>query len=122
MQLNRVRARRTRRYPTTRWDDPKAFALCDGCKFITYHDDLQEQMEYRGGTSPVGTGWLVCPTCYDTPNAQLAPPILKPDPVPVRNPRPDDGNNNTFLITEDGHPIITEGEDDEADDAAIGVT
>lgn len=122
MQVNRVRRRGPRRHPVTRWLDPKAFALCDGCKFLTYRDDLREQMDYRGGTSPVGLGWLVCPTCYDTPNAQLAPPILKPDPVPVYKPRPDDGNDNRGIVTDTPpiQPIVTEGE--EPDDGPLGAS
>lgn len=122
MQVNRPIRRGKLRRPVTRWYGAQgAYALCDGCKFLTYHNDLREQMEYRGGTSPVGTGWLVCRNCYDTPNAQFAPPLLKPDPVPTRNPRPDDGEDKRGLVTEgEEQPIITEGED--PNDGPIGVS
>lgn len=105
-QTNRPQAKRHIRDPVTVWNNPRAYALCDGCKFLTYRDQLEMQMDYRGGTSPVWTGFLVCPQCNDTPNAQFAPPILKPDPVPTFMPRPDD-EYSPFLITWSGDPLIT---------------
>lgn len=106
-QTNKPRHYGHRKRPVTNWRQPRAYALCDRCKHLTYRDELREQMEYRGGTSPVPTGLLVCPECYDTPNAQFAPPLLKPDPVPVYMPRPDDTGGNPFLIAWDGSPFIT---------------
>lgn len=107
-QTNRPAAKSHIKSPVTDVKRPRAYALCDGCKFLTYHDELREQMDYRGGTSPVPTGFLVCPQCYDTPNAQFSPPILKPDPVPTYRPRPDD-DGIMILATEDFAPIIADG-------------
>lgn len=97
---SRVRAR-------TDWNNPRAFALCDGCKMLTFRDELTMQMDYRGGMSPVATGFLVCPKCYDTPNAQFQLQVFKPDPVPVYMPRPDD-SGAFYILTEDGKIICTE--------------
>lgn len=73
--------------------NPRALALCDGCGFLVQHDTLQKEMQYRGGLSPVWTGFLVCGRCLDVPNAFGRLQVLPPDPVPVKDPRPDDGPN-----------------------------
>jgi hypothetical protein len=91
-QTNKPRKWGSRVRVSTDWNNPRAFALCDGCKMLTYRDQLTKQMDYRGAQSP---------------QAQLAPPILKPDPVPVFMPRPDD-HEVAVLLTEDGRPIATE--------------
>lgn len=68
-----------------------AQAQCDRCSWWVQRSSLMEQMEYRGGTSPVPTGIFVCAHCYDVPNPQgaLNVEVLRQDPVPVMNPRPD---------------------------------
>ena len=86
--------------------NPRALALCDGCKFLTYRDQLTMQMDYRGTPAPVPLGYLVCPRCLDVPNAQGAPAILRVDPVPVLNPRPDDGGI-AWLITHLDEQFVT---------------
>jgi hypothetical protein len=63
-------------------------AICDRCGLLTYHTDLVEQADFRGGDAPVGTGILVCKECNDVPQPYYARPIIKQDPYPVRNPRP----------------------------------
>lgn len=73
--------------------NPRAAALCDGCKFLVNHDTLRKQMQYRGGDTPVWTGQLVCGACLDVPQPYFKKQVLKPDPVPVRLPRPDDAPN-----------------------------
>lgn len=70
--------------------DPVGFAICDGCGFAVMYSDLREKMEYRGGMTPVGTGLRVCGTCDDVPNNYFQLQVLRPDPVPLQNPRPDD--------------------------------
>ena len=69
-------------------NNPDGAGVCDGCGFVVPYNDLKEQMDYRGGSNPVGLGLRVCSMCYDTPNAQLKKQIFKPDPVPFKNPRP----------------------------------
>ena len=68
--------------------NPVPRAVCDQCGFIVRHTDLRMQMDYRGGDAPVPQGILVCPKCYDKPQAQNARPIIKQDPYPQENPRP----------------------------------
>jgi hypothetical protein len=106
-QTNKPRKWGSRVRVHTDWNNPRAYALCDGCKMLTYRDSLQMQKDYRGGLAPVETGFLVCPKCYDQPQAQFSPPMLKPDPVPTFMPRPDD-HEPAILLTEDGHAIATE--------------
>jgi len=67
-------------------DSPLALGICDKTGFVFRHIDLVKQMEWRGN-SLVWTGFLVGRCYADKPNEQLRPPILPPDPVPVRNPR-----------------------------------
>lgn len=74
--------------------DPRALAICDGCGFQVNHRHLRERREYRGGSTPVGTGLMVCGVCDDTPQPYYSRQVLAPDPVPVRNPRPD--SNDSF--------------------------
>lgn len=81
--------------------NPRALALCDGCKMPTFRDTLTMQMDYRGTPAPVPLGFLVCPRCLDVPNAQGAPAILPIDPVPIIDPRPDD-SGIPWLITSYG--------------------
>lgn len=98
-QTNKPQRHGSRVHAVTDWNNPRAFALCDGCKMLTYRDALQMQMDYRGGMSPVPTGFLVCPKCYDTPNAQFMLQVFKPDPVPTYLPRPDDVDLGTLKVT-----------------------
>lgn len=66
---------------------PEAQAICDRCKFTVSRADLRWQMEYAGPTV-INKRLLVCRDCLDTPNPQLRTVTLPPDPVPVRDPRP----------------------------------
>ncbi len=74
------------------------------------HEDLREQKDYRGGNVPVGNGMWVCGKCQDVPNQYQKRQVLPPDPVPVQNPRPDDGSPSQVIATEDLDPIWTEDE------------
>jgi hypothetical protein len=67
-------------------DSPKALGICDYTGFVHNRIDLVRQMEWRGNAL-VWTGFYVGKTYADRPNEQLRPPILPPDPVPVREPR-----------------------------------
>lgn len=59
---------------------------CDISGLPTMHADLVKQMDYFGETLQ-WTGYMVRREFYDEPNPQKIPVRLKPDPVPVRNPR-----------------------------------
>lgn len=67
-------------------DNPKALGICDATGFIFKRKDLLRQMEWRGERL-VWTGYYVGRPFLDTPNPQLIPPFLPPDPVPIVDPR-----------------------------------
>jgi len=67
-------------------NSPDALGICDYTGFVFNRKDLFKQMEWRGN-GLVWTGYMVGQPYLDIPNEQLRPPILPPDPVPVRIPR-----------------------------------
>lgn len=67
-------------------NNPKAFAVCDRCGLWNNHSDLQWQFDFRGRTLQ-NIRILVCDTCLDTPQPQLKPRIIPPDPLPILNAR-----------------------------------
>lgn len=68
---------------------PQAKGVCDRCGEWYLLSALEKQMEYFG-PSLQWTGFLVCrDKCLDVPQPQNIPLILPPDPVPVKNPRPE---------------------------------
>ena len=69
-------------------DNVRPLGQCDRCHMIYNRDQLSMQMEWAG-LALAPTGKLHCPRCYDQPDPQLRTIILKPDPEPVVNPRPD---------------------------------
>lgn len=68
--------------------DPRGIARCDYSGLMVRHADLVKQMQYRG-TGLVWTGLMVSPKFSDLPNAQDLIPLIRLDPVPLINPRPD---------------------------------
>lgn len=69
--------------------NPRAFGVCDRCRFLYNLETLVFQHEWQG--NQLVNLWLrVCPRCLDKPHEFTRPPILPPDPVPVYQPRPDD--------------------------------
>jgi hypothetical protein len=70
------------------WNNPRALARCDYSGFIVEHKDLVKQMAYRG-RGLVYTGFMVHKRFVDKPNSQDLTPLIKQDPVPIRDPRPD---------------------------------
>lgn len=68
--------------------DPRGIARCDYSGLMVRHADLVKQMQYRG-TGLVWTGLMVSPKFADLPNPQELIPLIKLDPVPLTNPRPD---------------------------------
>ncbi len=80
---------------------PQAVGICDYSGFVFNHRDLCRQMEWRGNALE-WTGFLVGRPFLDVPNQQSRPPIMGPDPVPIQNPRPPQGQ----LITWDSNPYI----------------
>lgn len=76
-------------------ENPTALGICDYTGFIFNRDDLVRQMEWRGNAL-VWTGYYVGRPYADIPNPQLKPPILPPDPVPVKDPRPPHYSDQTW--------------------------
>lgn len=70
---------------------PEALGMCDHTQFVHMRKDLVRQMEYRG-EDLVWTGLYVGRQYVDVPNDQLRPPLLAPDPVPVLEPRVQQGS------------------------------
>ena len=67
---------------------PTAFAICDRCSFRYNRTDLSWQFDWRGSQLQ-NLRILVCDRCLDVPQEQLRSYSPPPDPIPVRNPRPD---------------------------------
>lgn len=73
---------------------PEALGVCDQCGFTYNLRELKWQLQWQG-MQLQRIPYLVCDTCWDTPQEQLRTIILPPDPVPVDNPRPE---NYTFEV------------------------
>jgi hypothetical protein len=84
---------------------PKALGICDYSGFVFHRTDLVRQMEWRGNAL-IWTGFYVGKPYVDKPNEQLRPPILPPDPVPVKEPRLPQGTVETFSVNT--LPIISQ--------------
>lgn len=68
---------------------PEAAGICDRCGFKYSLRDLVGQREWRGPRL-MDIRVKVCPKCTDIPFIFNKPIIYPPDPVPVRDPRPQD--------------------------------
>lgn len=89
MQYAYGKGRKHRTQPQFDAKSPHGLAICDGCGFMVQHTELREKKDYRGGTTPVGLSLRVCSSCDDIPQPYYRRLLLKPDPIPLRNPRPD---------------------------------
>jgi hypothetical protein len=83
-----MRVRNHGKYTKMSMKDPRGIARCDYSGLMVRHCDLQKQMQYRG-TGLVWTGLMVAPQFADVPNPQDLIPLIRLDPVPLNNPRPD---------------------------------
>lgn len=97
---------------------PNAFGVCDRDGFRYNLRDLVWQEEWSG-LRLQNTRFLVCRRCLDVPNEQLRAYAVPPDPIPVRNPRPDSsfmggsvtvttiaGINATYLLDGLGNRVL----------------
>lgn len=94
---------------------PRAWGTCDRSGFITNHEKLVWQFDWRG-TRLENLRILVAPDMVDKPQRQLGTIILPPDPVGILNARPeqysmeehahllDQSGNQLFGM--DGNPLI----------------
>jgi hypothetical protein len=55
------------------------WGICDRCGFKVRHSRLRKEW----------TGLMVCPDDWDPKPAELRPPPVKPEGLPIRNPRPE---------------------------------
>lgn len=69
-------------------NNPRGIARCDYSGLMTRYSNLIKQKEYRG-TGLVWTGYYVNPKFADQPNEQNLIPLIRLDPVPLPNARPD---------------------------------
>lgn len=83
-----MRVRNHGKYTHMYKNSPRGIARCDYSGLMTRHSNLVRQMEYRG-TGLVWTGYMVNSKFTDVPNAQNLTPLIKLDPVPIVNARPD---------------------------------
>jgi hypothetical protein len=67
---------------------PRGIARCDYSGLMVRQASMKRQYEYRG-TGLVWTGFMVNPKFSDVPNPQNLTPLIKADPVPIVNTRPD---------------------------------
>lgn len=68
---------------------PRATAICDRCGRMVNHDRLQWQYDFQRGPRLFNLRILVCESCLDVPQQNGRTIVLPPDPVPIRNPRPE---------------------------------
>jgi hypothetical protein len=68
-------------------DHPTGLGICDYSGLVFNRKDMVKQMEWRGNRL-VWTGFIVGKSWVDMPQEQFRPPQLKPDPVPLKDPRP----------------------------------
>jgi hypothetical protein len=69
-------------------ENPVAAARCDASDFVVGNDQLIKQNQYMG-TTLNWTGFWVAKRFADKPNPSAATPILRADPTPIPNPRPE---------------------------------
>lgn len=74
------------RIPYVDPDNPQSWGKDDYTGLPVMHPDMVKQMEYIGN-GLVWNGFMVHYKDADQPNPQKIPPRLKPDPVPIPNPR-----------------------------------
>lgn len=84
---------------------PRAWGTSDRNGMIYNLKDLRYQLQWRG-TQLFSNGQLVGPDEYDVPNRQLGTIILPPDPVGVKNARPEQYTIDEIWprLTQDGQP------------------
>ncbi len=80
-------------------DNPRAFAICQRCGFITNLYKLSWQWQWQAFTL-YNTGLLVCNECYDKPSEFLKTLVLPPDPPPLYNVRPEN-----YTVDEEGPTV-----------------
>jgi len=91
-------------------ESPRAEIVCGRCGFRYNVGQLMEQYDYQGSSQLQGTNIFVCTRCYDEPQPQTSPYVLRPDPDPAYNARPEPYvvDETNWLTTEGGDIIDTQ--------------
>lgn len=89
---------------------PSAWATCGRCGFVTNLINLQWQFDFRG-LQLQNLQILVCEDCLDLPQRQLGTIIIPPDPVGVKNARPEQYAIDEIWprLTQGGQPRYLQG-------------
>ncbi len=94
---------------------PEAFGVCDRCGTWRNRSDLTWQYDYRGNALQ-NLRILVCAEtsrCNDIPQEQLRPVIIPPDPLTIKDPRPENfasvyaPSSTQVIITDGGTNVLT---------------
>jgi hypothetical protein len=93
-------------------NDPRAFAICDRCATLYNLKDLSWQIQWDA-TQRYNTRFLVCKSCYDTPQDQLRTVIPPADPVAIKDARPEffEQAEVDFWTVEGGDHVLMENSD-----------
>jgi hypothetical protein len=83
-----MRVRNHGKYTKMSKDNPRAIGRCDYSGLLVSHAGMKDQYQYRG-QGLVKTGYRVYSKFLDVPNPQDLSPLIKADPVPIQNARPD---------------------------------
>lgn len=75
------------RYVATDMMKPEPVGVCDRTGFLFKLSEMPFQYQYRGNAL-VNLNIRVAERYLDKPSEFLRPPLIGPDPVPPRNPRP----------------------------------
>lgn len=97
---------------------PEAFAICDRCGQRYNHSDLVWQFDWAGAQLQNKRTLVCIRKCLDEPNEQLRSYSPPPDPIPIKDPRPDTSEMisgyrqyltdefGNIITDEFGHPIV----------------
>lgn len=76
------------KYTQMRKNNPRGIGRCDYSGLMVAHHKMKNQYQYRG-QGLVNTGFMVYEKFLDKPNPQDLTPLIKMDPIPLNNARPD---------------------------------
>jgi hypothetical protein len=89
---------------------PQAKGICDRCGWAGDLNDLVWQYEWAGKTLQNLRLRVHSFQCLDEPNQQLRTINIPADPVPVKDPRPENFtySRDNYYVTEDGQSQYTD--------------
>lgn len=78
-----------------------ARAICDRCGFEYDHGELRKEW----------TGLMVCAADFDRKPAELSPPRLRPEGLPIKNARPEQPQYEPDVLLGEGEALVIDGPD-----------